>query len=894
MKMKNSITGHPDDGAEDDYIDDADGAEDDYIDDADDAKDEYSDDEKPTSKDEVLFKDMTTRQKVLFVTIVILKLTSFLACLYVFIVSLGLLESAFQLLGGKTAGKAFNSGVLSNPLAGLMIGVLATVMVQSSSTSTSIVVTMVGSDIIPVDKAVYIVMGANIGTSVTNTIVSLAQISNRNEFRRAFAGATVHDMFNWLSVIVLLPVEIAVGYLDWLSGVLVDSMGLKAGQHKKAPDMLKAITKPVLDAIVQINDHVISDVAKNSNTTGDVLKIWCKSQVRPVNRTVAHYDYAEINCNDVSLAGSLLRICNEVNADVTGGRINVNLTAEWDTQLVVNETENLERCNSLFSLSDLQDAAAGGIILVCSLVLLLLALFLIVKILNSMLSGSVTKVIKKTINADFPGPFAYFTGYVALLVGCGMTMIIQSSSVFTSTLTPLVGLGIVSMERMYPMTLGSNIGTTITAILAALSQSGEKMRLALQIALCHLFFNVTGIVLFYPIPILRWPIVLANRLGKITSKYRWFAIFYIILMFIIIPAVVFGLSLAGWVYLGAIGGPILLFVFIAVIINVLQRKQPRCLPKKLRNWNFLPLWCHSLKPVDRLIAKAFNCKYCRKLQKSSEDDNADPLEMSITIDKNNKDSTQADHRTDSVVKNNLQKKRPNASVSPKDDRSDRGIQNEAFRRSYSPDKGNDGVMTDNMFSGYCQHTQIEDTPWWMVNLRGQMNIHKIALTNRGDMSTRLRNFQIDVFKTYPKVLEGFPNVSGEICYGQVVPLDRGTYTWSCSKPIIGRYVRLTMFEYEQLHMCELQVLGTAGYITESIYVKQSNQMYAAVPMTTITAEEGVYCSIQCLQGRDTETCTAFNWLPSNRQCQLFKLNPNQASKLALTNVNDVYFFMENN
>ncbi|KAH9499767.1 hypothetical protein Btru_077770 [Bulinus truncatus] len=379
MKMKNSITGHPDDGAEDEYIDDADGAEDEYIDDADGAKDEYNDDEKPTSKDDVLFKDMTTRQKVLFVTIVILKLTSFLACLYVFIVSLGLLESAFQLLGGKTAGKAFNSGVLSNPLAGLMIGVLATVMVQSSSTSTSIVVTMVGSDIIPVDKAVYIVMGANIGTSVTNTIVSLAQMSNRNEFRRAFAGATVHDMFNWLSVIVLLPVEIAVGYLDWLSGVLVDSMGLKAGQHKKAPDMLKAITKPVLDAIVQfsistsvlgkpvsvsvsaniladtpppakhgINDHVISDVAKNSNTTGDVLKIWCKSQVRPVNRTVAHYDYAEINCNDVSITGSLLRICNEVNADVTGGRINVSLTAEWDTQLVVNETENLERFYAIY------------------------------------------------------------------------------------------------------------------------------------------------------------------------------------------------------------------------------------------------------------------------------------------------------------------------------------------------------------------------------------------------------------------------------------------------------------------------------------------------------------------------------------------------------------------
>ena len=50
-------------------------------------------------------------------------------------------------------------------------------------------------------------MGSNIGTSVTNTIVSFTQISNKNEFRRAFAGATVHDMFNWLTVIVLFTVE---------------------------------------------------------------------------------------------------------------------------------------------------------------------------------------------------------------------------------------------------------------------------------------------------------------------------------------------------------------------------------------------------------------------------------------------------------------------------------------------------------------------------------------------------------------------------------------------------------------------------------------------------------------------------------------------------------------
>ena len=59
--------------------------------------------------------------------------------------------------------------------------------------------------------AIPIVMGANIGTSVTNTIVSMGQITNKDDFRRAFAGATVHDIFNWLTVIVLLPLEVITG-----------------------------------------------------------------------------------------------------------------------------------------------------------------------------------------------------------------------------------------------------------------------------------------------------------------------------------------------------------------------------------------------------------------------------------------------------------------------------------------------------------------------------------------------------------------------------------------------------------------------------------------------------------------------------------------------------------
>merc|ERR1719203_843625 len=118
------------------------------------------------------------------------------------------MSNAFRIIGGKTAGRTFrNSDLFDNPLAGLVTGILVTVLVQSSSTSTSIIVTMTAANLIEVKNAIPMIMGANIGTSVTNTIVSLAHIGNRDEYRRAFAGATVHDCFNVLTVAILLPIE---------------------------------------------------------------------------------------------------------------------------------------------------------------------------------------------------------------------------------------------------------------------------------------------------------------------------------------------------------------------------------------------------------------------------------------------------------------------------------------------------------------------------------------------------------------------------------------------------------------------------------------------------------------------------------------------------------------
>lgn len=122
-----------------------------------------------------------------------------------------------------------------------------------------------------------------------------------------------------------------------------------------------------------------------------------------------------------------------------------------------------------------------------------------------------------------------------------------------------------------------------------------------QIALCHFFFNIFGILIWYPIPFMRIPIRLARGLGNRTAKYRWFAILYLILCFLVIPLAVFGLSVAGWIVMVSVGVPIVVLLIFVVIINVMQSRWPRFLPKVLRSWDFLPRSLHSLAPWDAVV-----------------------------------------------------------------------------------------------------------------------------------------------------------------------------------------------------------------------------------------------------------------------------------------------------
>ncbi len=355
------------------------------------------------------------------------------AFLYLFLVSIGLLGAAF-----KGFGKNFAENLLrttSNPFVSLFIGILATSHMQSSSTTTSIVVGMVASGVITVGNAIPIIMGANIGTTVTNTLVSIGHITRREEFKRAISGATVHDFFNLICVGILFPLEIATGFLQKLatalSGAFMDFGGIKFTSP------IKAITKPAV--------HLIKDFS--------------------------------------------------------------------------NETLNLHH------------SASNTFVLIVSIAMLFFSLYFIVRIMKSLVVKRAEIVLDNVIGKN---------GITGILVGLIFTVIVQSSSITTSLLVPLIGAGILTVESVFPITMGANIGTTATAILASFATGNIA---AITIAFVHLLFNVIGVSIIYPIRICRTvPINLAKRLGEVAFKKRRYALLYVGGVFFLIPSLLIIIS----------------------------------------------------------------------------------------------------------------------------------------------------------------------------------------------------------------------------------------------------------------------------------------------------------------------------------------------------------------
>jgi len=353
----------------------------------------------------------------------LLRVLQLVAVLYVFLLSIELLGGTFKLLG-----KDFAVGLIqttSNPFTGLLIGIVATSLVQSSSTVTSIVVGLVAGGGLTIPGAVPIIMGANIGTSVTNTIVALGHMARPQEFQRAFAGATVHDFFNLCAVVVFLPLEISTGFLhrsaEWAEQLLLGQGSVTF--HSP----IKMVVKPAAKLL-----------------------------------------------EDGALA-------------LTGGL----------------------------------KVVAAVLLIVASLALLFLSLHLLVRIMKRLILGRVEVLMHR---------FVFRHALAGLAAGTLITVLVQSSSVTTSLTIPLLAAGFVTVEQIFPVVLGANIGTTVTALLASLVTGSTA---ALTVALCHLFFNIYGILLFYPLR--RIPIGAAKGLGRLVTRSRLYAVAYVLLVFFFVP-----------------------------------------------------------------------------------------------------------------------------------------------------------------------------------------------------------------------------------------------------------------------------------------------------------------------------------------------------------------------
>ena len=335
--------------------------------------------------------------------------------LYLFLFSLELMGASLKMFGKDLAETLIET--TTNPLVGLFIGILVTSIVQSSSSTTSIVVGLVAGGALNVSNAIPIIMGANMGTSVTALLVSLTQIKRKIEFKRGLAAASVHDFFNALAVIIIFPLQYFTNFLGVTATFLGENFQNVGGLKLLSP--VKMLTRPPVDFLKGL---------------------------------IGNYPW---------------------------------------------------------------------ILLIFSFVCLLLALAQMVKVLK------VLVVRKAEVWFD---KYLFKTAVRAFFVGLLLTAMVQSSSITTSLAVPMAGAGILTIAQIFPYALGANVGTTVTAMLAALVTGNLS---AIIVAFAHLIFNVSGIVIWWPFKAL--PITMAKIWADFSSRKKYIPIIYLIVVFFLIP-----------------------------------------------------------------------------------------------------------------------------------------------------------------------------------------------------------------------------------------------------------------------------------------------------------------------------------------------------------------------
>ncbi|PWN06008.1 sodium:phosphate symporter [Rhodohalobacter mucosus] len=366
-----------------------------------------------------------------------LKWSAVLALIYLLLVAVSIIGDGFEIATGGAAARLF--AFATNPIIALMIGVVATAAIQSSSTVSSIIVGLVAGGL-PLTMAIPMVMGANIGTSLTSTIVSLGHVRDGEEFKRAFSAATVHDSFNLFAVFLILPIELIFHPLEnlslWLAGFMAGDAAV-TGVEVSSFNFVSFALAPIVDLI-------------------------------------------------------------------------------------------------LWSSSVIQGTWQGIFLIFLGVALILFVVHSIGKILKMLMTGRALEIMNTSVGR---GPIS------GIGAGTLITVLVQSSSTTTSLIVPMAGSGVMSMKQVYPFTLGGNIGTTVTALLAATAITGATALLAFQIALIHFLFNVFAIILIFSIPVLRnVPPAIAEKMAEMTQKRAWFVGAYIVTVFFFIPLLVLGIS----------------------------------------------------------------------------------------------------------------------------------------------------------------------------------------------------------------------------------------------------------------------------------------------------------------------------------------------------------------
>lgn len=353
---------------------------------------------------------------------------------YLLLAAVGAIGDGFKLATGSNAKALFSFA--ANPFVALIIGVVATALIQSSSTVTSIIVGMVAGGL-PVSIAIPMVMGANIGTSLTSTIVSLGHVKNPEEFRRAFSAATVHDSFNILAVALLLPLELL---------------------------------------------------------------------FQPLAKTSAWLASVFVSDTSVSMSGlNFMKVILAPAADL------IKMATSW-----------------------LPSLWAGVAMILIGVTMILLVVSAIGKVLRRVMVGRAKDILNAAVGR---GPVS------GMASGTLITVLVQSSSTTTALIVPMAGTGVFTLRQVYPFTLGTNIGTTITALLAATAISGPTAQVAMQIALVHLLFNVFAVLFIYVLPLLRQvPPFMATTLAEWGLRNKLYVFAYMAGVFFIIPLSIIGIG----------------------------------------------------------------------------------------------------------------------------------------------------------------------------------------------------------------------------------------------------------------------------------------------------------------------------------------------------------------